>query len=135
MCKKFGSAKEAVFSVCAELGDRTSGVELTEEARRHFDGFISYYSAIGYRLAWRKQNGIRHDARTQRDIPRRNMIRDDRWTHTAWKSMLKAAHGHVKSADVLEWVTELCGEFHSIDQLREMVSELLAVVKSQRKAA
>ena len=107
--------------------------ELVEESNRRCNREISYQTAILHRLAWRKSQGIVHDARTHEDIPRRNMLRDDKWTHAAWKAMLKAAHGHVKSGEVLEWVTELMGEFHSIDQLREMLTELLEV--TQRKAA
>lgn len=120
------TARAAVFASLDELKDRTSVEVLMIHADSHCRREVSYHAAVIYRSKWRKINGIRHDSRTHETQHRRNMLNDDKWTSKAWKAMIKAAHGQVKSAEVLPWVIELTREFHSIDQLREMLSDLLA---------
>lgn len=130
--KKFDSIAEAVYAACDSIGDLSATDDLVEESTRYYNGhkIISKPSAIYYRLAWRKMNNVKNDCRTNSSQFRRNMYDDDRFSSKGWTLLTTVIN------DVgLNTLALMLKEFHSIDQLHNMVDDLRKIGKKIGKKA
>ena len=133
--KKFDSTREAIFAALKDLGYRSSLQDLARhaDARSNKPYPISVATACTVRKQWLIENNIpltrKTDCRTYEGQPRRNMLNDHAISPKAFKLLTCFAKGRNGSAN-LDFLTDLCEECHSIDQLKEMVSELASVKKN-----
>lgn len=120
--------KDAVYQACEQLGTRTSTTELWKLACVIAGETLNRNSVYQYRCVYRKENRIKVDCRTYKGQPRRNMLNDD----LATLQQVKRIKHLLGLRRVLpESIINLLGEgkdgFHSIDQLRNAVEELIAL--------
>ena len=124
MRRKFRTMKEAVEAALVDVGDKTSGEELRLEALKHYHNQDNWPLTLGscytIRYKWRLEKGLSsNDCRTYDTQDRRNMLPDDRFSTKGWKLLAK-----VIEASGFITVQGLLAEFHSIDQLANLVSDL-----------
>ena len=114
--------REAVFQACDELGTRTSTNELYHRAAIIYGATFAKASAAIYRCHYRKAKRIKGDNRTYKGQPRRNMLNDN----TATLAQVKRIKHILSLRRVLpESILNLLGDFHSVEQLRNAVNDLI----------
>lgn len=120
---------QAVRQALKTLADQTSLRTLVSEAFKYYTGEVEYqwHTAVActVRNKWRKEQKISRDCRTYEGQPRRNMLNDDNYTKRGWKLLTE-----VVNKVGLDKVGQLLGEFHSIDQLRELTTDIAAIKKA-----
>jgi hypothetical protein len=117
----------AVFEALDEIKDKTSGPELLKVAKRYYEYMgLTLSACYQARLKWRKMKGRQqNDCRTNETQHRRNMLNDSQFTSKGWKLLTK-----VLTATNFKTVATLLEEFHSIDQLRGLVSDMQELKKA-----
>ena len=109
---------DAVYMAIAELGDKTDIKVLAKRASQICEKVIVYNTAMRCRLRWRKEVGLNTDARTHRDIPRRNMLNDQIVTSDHLKRLFHfLSSTGVKPDDLITMIGSGKTKFHSLDQL------------------
>jgi hypothetical protein len=122
---QFNFFNQAVEYALGIVGDQTSLSTLVREAGK----YVTYETlekntrpettACNVRTKWRKEHGIERDARTHKDIPRRNMFNDNKV-----KLALLGKLQPVLEAVGADTFTEIIAGFHSIDQLRNAITHI-----------
>lgn len=121
--------KDAVYQACEQVGTRTSLVELWKAASLIAGETLNRSSVQQYRHNYRKEKRIKNDdCRTYKGQPRRNMLNDNLATLQQVKR-IKHVLGlrRVLPHSLLNLLGEGKDAFHSIDQLRNAVEELIAL--------
>jgi hypothetical protein len=120
--------KEAIFVALGELGDRTSLKHLQKRVEELADKLPTYEYAKRMRRLWRKDiaGGLKTDARTHADIPRRNMLNDQLVTSKHVASIFEFFTKTGTSPErLLELINDKDVKFHSLDQLVNAIEEML----------
>lgn len=119
--------KEAIFVALGELGDRTSLKHLQTRAEE-LAGKLPTYDYTKYtRRLWRKDiaGGLKTDARTHADIPRRNMLHDQLVTYKHVSSIFKFfTTTQISPEQLLELINDKSVKFHSLEQLVKAIQDL-----------
>lgn len=119
--------KEAIFVALGELGDKTSLTHLQKRVGE-LAGSIPTYEYTQYiRRLWRKDiaGGLKTDARTHADIPRRNMLNDQlvKPEHVASIFSFFTKTG-TSPEKLLELINDKNVKFHSLDQLVNAIKDM-----------
>lgn len=130
------SIRSAIFHVLNEVGPRTSLRELVDRTSNHMNDKAwsfkphSLAYACNVRNEWKRQKGVKIDARTHADIKRRNMFRDDKIARKNYDALSEFVNGlSYETRKKLRKVVSP-SRFHSVEQL----SEALNTIERHRKA-
>jgi len=126
-----GPVQSAVYQACDELGVRTSLRELWHQSCIIAGKPLNRLTVGVYRNAYKKAKKIKNvDCRTYRGQPRRNMLNDGMATLGQVKR-IKHVLGlkRVLPESILNLLGDGKDQFHSIEQLRNAVSELIELRK------
>lgn len=119
--------KEAIFVALGELGDRTSLIHLQKRVEELTGKFPKYDYTECMRRLWRKDiaGGLKTDARTHADIPRRNMLNDQlvKPEHVASIFSFFTKTG-ISPEKLLELINDKDVRFHSLDQLVNAIKDM-----------
>lgn len=119
--------KEAIFVALGELGDRTSLKHLQTRVEELTGKLPNYRYTCNARRLWRKDIacGIKTDARTHADIPRRNMLNDQLVTPEHVASIFSFFTKTGTSPEkLLELINDKSVKFHSLDQLVNAIKDM-----------
>jgi hypothetical protein len=120
--------KQAIFVALGELGDRTSLIHLQKRVEELAGKLPEYKYTARTRRLWRKDiaGGLKTDARTHADIPRRNMLNDQlvKPEHVASIFDFFTKTG-TSPERLLELINDKDVKFHSLDQLVNAIEEML----------
>lgn len=121
------NVKEAIFTALGELGDKTSVPHLQKRVEELIGRPPEYKYTCGMRRLWRKDiaGGLKTDARTHDDIPRRNMLNDQLVTskHVGAIFTFFTKTG-ILPDQLLELINDKDIKFHSLDQFVNAIKDM-----------
>jgi len=121
--------REAVFQAIEDGIGSLSKVPVLKRAAEDIYGYeIAYTAVVTYRSEWRKENKIQQDARTHKDVFRRNMLDDNEYTSKQVERGIEYFKKMwPKEDDLLRLIGSGKGAFHSVHQLASFLNHRKAI--------
>ena len=114
------------------LGHNSDLSLLTEEASRIYGGEVHYNTVCKLRKQWERENlGATSNKTTHADVPRRNMLADDRLEIKQLDALKELEKAFKTKKGAIPRIKKFIESFHSIPQQLTAIDKL----QSYRKAA